>query len=70
MATINNNHIINKLTAKHVNYIKKLGTSSGRDVIPIDLDLYRELLKMELIIDKGRRLALSKLGQEVFRYLS
>lgn len=50
-------------------YVKKLGASSGRDIVPINLDLYRELMGKALIVDKGRRLALSKLGQEVFRYL-
>jgi gamma-glutamylcyclotransferase (GGCT)/AIG2-like uncharacterized protein YtfP len=59
-----------KLTEKQRCYIQKLGAASGRDIIPInDLALYRELMGLELIVDKGRRLALSKLGQEVYRYL-
>lgn len=58
-----------KLSEKQKSYIKKLGSSSGRDVIPINLALYRELMNLELIVDKGRRLALSKFGQEVFSYL-
>ena len=62
-------NFLHQLTEKQVNYIKKLGASSGRDIVPIDLDLYRELMKMELIVDKGRRLALTKLGKEVFKYL-
>jgi len=57
------------LTERQKNYIQRLGQSSGRDIIPIDLSLYRELMKMELVIDKGRRIALTKLGQEVYRYL-
>jgi gamma-glutamylcyclotransferase (GGCT)/AIG2-like uncharacterized protein YtfP len=57
------------LTERQSTYIKKLSQSSGRDIVPIDLDLYRELMKLELIVDKGRRLALSKLGKEVARYL-
>jgi len=59
-----------RLTEKQKSYISKLGGSSGRDIIPIDLQLYRELMNLELIVDKGRRLALSKLGYEVYRYLS
>ena len=40
------------------------------DIIPIDdLTLYRELMKLELIVDKGRRLALSSLGKEVYNHL-
>jgi len=58
------------LTDKQRLYINKLGQVSGRDIVPInDLSLYRELMNLELIVDKGRRLALSKLGHEVYRYL-
>jgi len=59
-----------KLTDKQKCYISKLGSSSGREIVPIDLQLYRELMNLELIVDKGRRLALSKLGHEVFRHLA
>lgn len=59
-----------QLTEKQRSYISRLGKSSGRDIVPIDLNLYRELLKLELVIDKGRRLALTSLGQDVFKYLS
>lgn len=58
-----------KLKDREKEYIRKLGNSSGRDIVPIQLDLYRGLMNMGIIVDKGRRLALSKLGQEVFRYL-
>lgn len=59
-----------KLTDKQKCYISKLGNSSGREIVPIDLQLYRELMNLELIVDKGRRLALSKLGHEVYRHLA
>lgn len=58
-----------QLSERQVTYIKKLGKSTGREIVPIDLPLYRELMNLELIVDKGRRLALSKLGQEVYRHL-
>ena len=59
-----------QLNSRQRAYIQKLGAATGRDIIPInDLALYRELMGLELIVDKGRRLALSKLGQEVYRYL-
>ncbi|MNY36180.1 hypothetical protein D3C86_1706530 [compost metagenome] len=58
-----------KLTERQVTYIQRLGKTTGREIIPIDLPLYRELMNLELIVDKGRRLALSKLGQEVYRHL-
>ncbi len=60
---------LDNLTERQVNYIRKLGAITGREVVPIDLPLYRELMNLELIVDKGRRLALSKFGQEVYRYL-
>ncbi len=62
--------LTDKLSERQRSYILKLGTSSGRDIVPIDLPLYRELMNLELIVDKGRRLALSKLGHEVYRYLT
>lgn len=58
-----------KLTDRQRNYILRLGNSTGREIVPIDLPLYRELMNLEMIVDKGRRLALSKTGHEVFRYL-
>lgn len=57
------------LSERQVQYVMRLGRSTGREIVPIDLPLYRELMGMELIVDKGRRLALSKLGLEVFRHL-
>lgn len=58
-----------QLTERQARYILKLGSTKGREIVPIDLSLYRELMNLEIIVDKGRRLALSKLGNEVFRYL-
>ena len=58
-----------KLNDRQRSYVQRLGASVGREIVPIDLPLYRELMNLELIVDKGRRLALSKLGQEVYRYL-
>ncbi|MBC7421521.1 MAG: gamma-glutamylcyclotransferase [Bdellovibrio sp.] len=59
-----------QLTERQKLYVMKLGAAKGRDIIPIDdLTLYRELMKLELIVDKGRRLALSSLGKEVYNHL-
>jgi gamma-glutamylcyclotransferase (GGCT)/AIG2-like uncharacterized protein YtfP len=59
-----------QLTEKQITYVLKLGAVKGRDIVPInDLSLYRELMKLELIVDKGRRLALSSLGKEVYNHL-
>lgn len=60
-----------QLTEKQKTYVMKLGAVKGRDIVPInDLSLYRELMKLDLIVDKGRRLALSSLGKEVYSYLA
>lgn len=59
-----------KLTPRQKAYVAKLGATLGREIVPIDLQLYRELMNLELIVDKGRRLALSKLGHEVYRHLT
>ncbi|MBX3020322.1 MAG: gamma-glutamylcyclotransferase [Bdellovibrionales bacterium] len=61
--------LVSQLSERHRLYLERLGASNGRENMPQDLTLYRELLKMELIIDRGRRVGLSKLGQEVVRYL-
>lgn len=59
-----------QLTEKQITYVLKLGSAKGRDIVPInDLNLYRELMKLDLIVDKGRRLALSSLGKEVYNHL-
>ena len=59
-----------QLTEKQKTYVLKLGSAKGRDIVPInDLTLYRELMKLELIVDKGRRLALSSLGKDVYNHL-
>ncbi|MEQ1666572.1 MAG: gamma-glutamylcyclotransferase, partial [Bdellovibrionales bacterium] len=62
--------LTDRLTEKQKIYVLKLGSVKGRDIVPInDLTLYRELMKLELIVDKGRRLALSSLGKEVYKHL-
>jgi gamma-glutamylcyclotransferase (GGCT)/AIG2-like uncharacterized protein YtfP len=60
----------NQLTDSQKRYILKLGASSGRDIVPINLDIYRDLLNKGLIVDKGRRLALTNLGFDVYKYLA
>lgn len=57
------------LSERQTQYIKKLAESSGREIVPIDLKLYRELMNLDLIVDKGRRLALTKLGKDAYFYL-
>lgn len=61
--------LFSQLTERHKNYIHKLAKVKGREVVPIDLAVSRELISMQLIVDKGRRLALTNLGQEVSCFL-
>lgn len=69
-ALLQNPPLLDQLTEKQKTYVLKLGAVKGRDIVPInDLSLYRELIKLELVVDKGRRLALSSLGKEVYNHL-
>lgn len=61
--------MVDGLSDRQKTYVRRLGSSSGRDIVPINLELYRELMNLGLIVDKGRRLALTRLGQEVYRFL-
>jgi gamma-glutamylcyclotransferase (GGCT)/AIG2-like uncharacterized protein YtfP len=56
------------LTEEEANYIRKLGKCTGREIVPYT-PLTRELEKRGIVIDKGRRPALTKLGKEIFQYL-
>lgn len=59
-----------KITERQRGYLLRLAAATGREIVPInDMSLYRELMNLELIVDKGRRLALSPFGREVARYL-
>lgn len=62
--------ITEKLLPRQRDYILKLHSSKSRDIVPIKLDLYRELLNLELIVDKGRRLALTPLGKETALFIN
>lgn len=62
-------NIIDKLTERQKTYIQKLAQAKGREIVPVDMALYRELMSLELIVDKGRRLALTRLGSEVSLFL-
>ncbi len=66
---VSDSQLFEKLTERHKTYICKLAKAKGREIVPVDLALYRELMGLELIVDKGRRLALTPLGQEVSYFL-
>lgn len=61
--------LVDKLTEKQKNYIQKLSQAKGREIVPVDMALYRELISLELIIDKGRRIALTRLGLEISHFI-
>lgn len=62
-------NLLDKLTERQKTYIQKLAQAKGREIVPVDMALYRELMSLELIVDKGRRLALSRLGTELSWFL-
>lgn len=61
--------ILNNLTERHKGYIKKLAESNRRETIVYPLDVCRDLERMQIIVDKGRRFALTNLGKEVSRFI-
>lgn len=61
--------LVDRLTERHKTYIQKLSQAKGREIVPVDMVLYRELMALELIVDKGRRLALSRQGTEISWFL-
>lgn len=61
--------VVSTLTERHKGYIKKLAESNRRDTIVYPLDVCRDLERMQIIVDKGRRFALTNLGKEIIRYI-
>lgn len=61
--------LVSTLSDSQKIYLSRLGASKGKEGVPSDLTVYRELLKLDLIVDRGRRVGLSKLGKEVVKYL-
>ncbi len=65
-----NRTVLDLLDERHREYICRLARSRSREIVPIKMDLYRELINLELIVDKGRRLALTPMGKETALFLS
>lgn len=57
--------LVRSLEPQHLDYIRKLSSAKGRELVPYKLDVYRTLMSLEIIKDKGRRPALTSLGQEI-----
>lgn len=57
-----------QLSLEEAEYVKKLGKCTGRDIVPYT-PLTRILEKQGIVVDKGRRPALTKLGKEIFQFL-
>lgn len=53
---------------EELEYIYKLGNTTGREVIPYT-PLTRDMEKMGIVVDKGRRPALTAYGKEIYKYL-
>jgi len=61
--------MVTTLTERHICYIKKLAESNRKDTIVYPLDVCRELERMQIIVDKGRRFSLTNLGKEICRFV-
>ena len=57
-----------RFSEEEIQYIEKIGKTTGREVIPYT-PMTRQLEKQGLVVDKGRRPALTPYGKEVFKYL-
>lgn len=56
------------LTEDEKKYILRIGRATGREIVPYS-NLTREMEKRGYLVDKGRRPALTNIGQEIFRYI-
>ncbi len=56
------------LSIEEKDYLKMLANCSGRAVIPYT-NMTRDLERRGIVVDKGRRPALTQLGKEIYRYL-
>lgn len=61
--------VISSLTERHICYIKKLAEANRKDTVVYPLDVCRELERMQIIVDKGRRFSLTNLGKEICRFV-
>lgn len=57
-----------RFSPEEIEYIAMIGKTTGREVIPYTA-MTRQLEKQGIVIDKGRRPALTAYGREVFKYL-
>ena len=64
----NGDSYIETITSEEKAYISKVGSATGRDIIPYS-SLTRDLEKRGIVVDKGRRPALTSLGKEVLQFL-
>jgi hypothetical protein len=62
--------LANQLGRAHVEALRRLAASTAATGFPLALEIYRDLIRLELIADGGRSLRLSPLGQEVLRHLA
>lgn len=60
--------LASQLSERERKYLKKIG-EAGRKTLNYDLDICRSLERAELVVDKGRRYALTHRGQELFQFI-
>lgn len=62
--------LANQLGRAHIEALRRLAASTTITGFPLALDVYRDLIKLELIADSGKTLSLSPLGEEVLRHMA
>ncbi len=58
-----------ELNVDQIAYMKQLASIKGRETHRYNLELCRQLMKLEIVVDKGRRFSLTPLGKDILRYL-
>lgn len=60
--------VADTITVAEKRYIAQVGNATGRDIVPYS-GLTRDLEKRGIVIDKGRRPALTRLGKEILQFI-
>jgi gamma-glutamylcyclotransferase (GGCT)/AIG2-like uncharacterized protein YtfP len=58
-----------RLNSEERRWLRHMGDTSHRTAVKLPLAVYRQLVSLSLIVDNGRRLALTPLGREVYRFV-
>ncbi len=66
---LENPALLEALSLDEQTLLRKIGARRSAGRTPVPLSIYRHFAALGLIVDNGRRLALTPLGREVYRFL-